>query len=620
MLERPPLSDDKKAERDSPASAALKCALHLMQQRIISNPKDMMGILLFGTEKTDLKDGDNTFQHCYLLTDLDVPCAQDVRQLRDLLENEEEAAEILKPAKEPASIATVLFCANQIFTTKAPNFSSRRLFLVTDNDSPATIKQDKDTAITRARDLYDLGCTIDLFPISQPQQSFDRTRFYDDLVYPTSPSDPDAPAAISTATKTAKSGDGITLLKQLLSSINSKAAPRRALFSLPFEIGPGLRIGVKGFIMIKRQEHVKSCYVWVGGEKPQIVQTSTSHMADDTARVVEKTELRKAYKFGGDTITFSPEEMVQIRQCFGDPVIRIVGFKPMSMLPLWANISKATFVYPSEADFIGSTRVFSALQQKLIKSKKMALTWFVARKNASPVMAAIIPGEERYDENGEQTMPPGLWLVPLPFADDVRQCPEQPAEPRTTDELTDKMRIIIEQLQLPKGVYDPSKYPNPDLQWFYRILQAMALEEEVPTNPDDKTLPKYKQIDKRCGEYIEQYGQKFDEIFSVVGRSSLSSRPKAAAKKRPAAAAAADDDDDEPKPKKRVKKETKVKDEDDDDGPTDAQMAALNDKGQITKQTVAVLKAYLSARGQSVSGKKADLVDRVQEYLEGKGL
>lgn len=619
MLERPPPSDDKKAERDSPASAALKCALHLMQQRIISNPKDMMGILLFGTEKTDLKDGDNTFQHCYLLTDLDVPCAQDVRQLRDLLENEEEAAEILKPAKEPASIATVLFCANQIFTTKAPNFSSRRLFLVTDNDRPAVIKQDKDTAITRARDLYDLGCTIDLFPISKPDQSFDRTRFYDDLVYPTSPSDPDAPVAISSATKIAKSGDGITLLKQLLSSINSKAAPRRALFSLPFEIGPGLRIGVKGFIMVKRQEHVKSCYVWVGGEKPQIVQTSTSHMADDTARVVEKTELRKAYKFGGDSIAFTPEEFVQIRQCFGEPVIRIVGFKPLSLLPLWANVNKATFMYPSEADFIGSTRVFSALQQKLIESKKMALAWFVARKNASPVMAAIIPGEERYDENGEQTMPPGLWLIPLPFADDLRQCPEQPAEPRTTDELTDKMRIIIEQLQLPKGVYDPSKYPNPDLQWFYRILQAMALEEEVPTNPDDKTLPKYKQIDKRCGEYIEQYGQKFDEIFTAVGRSTLSSRPKAAAKKRPAAAAAADDDDEEPKPKKRVKKEAKVKAEDDDDGPTDAQMAELNNKGQITKQTVAVLKAYLSARNQPVNGKKAELVDRVQDYLEDKG-
>lgn len=619
MLERPAPSDDKKAERDSPASAALKCAYHLMQQRIISNPKDMMGILLYGTEKTDLKDGDSTIQHCYLLADLDVPSAQDVKQLRDLLENEGEAEGILKPAKEAPTIASVLFCANQIFTTKAPNFSSRRLFLVTDNDSPATLKQDKDTAITRARDLYDLGCTIDLFPISKPDHGFDRTRFYDDLVYPTSPLDPDAPVAIATTTKVAKSGDGLTLLKQLLSSINSKAAPRRALFSLPLELGPGMRIGVKGFILIKRQEHVKSCYVWVGGEKPQIVQNSTSHMADDTARVIEKTEISKAYKFGGDTITFTPEEITQIRQCFGEPIMRIVGFKPLSLLPLWANVGKATFVYPSEADFIGSTRVFSALQQKLIKSKKMALTWFVARKNASPVMAAFIPGEERFDENGEQTMPPGMWLVPLPFADDLRQCPEQPAEPHTTDELTDKMRIIVEQLQLPKGVYDPSKYPNPDLQWFYRILQAMALEEEVPTKPDDKTLPKYKQINKRAGEYITEYGEEFEKVFASVAHSALSSRPKAAAKKRPAASAA-DDDDDEPKPKKRVKKEAKVKNEDDDDGLTDQQMAAINDKGQISKQTVATLKEYLGDRGQAINGKKADLIDRVQDYLENKGL
>ena len=34
------------------------------------------------------------------------------------------------------------------------------------------------------------------------------------------------------------------------------------------------------------------------------------------------------------------------------------------------------------------------------------------------------------------------------------------------------------------------------LQWHYRILQAMALEEDLPEKPDDKTIPKYKQIDK----------------------------------------------------------------------------------------------------------------------------
>ena len=619
MLEQPPKTEDKKADRDSPASAALKCAYQLMQQRIISNPNDMMGILLYGTEETDLKDGDSTFQHCYLLADLDVPSAHDVKRLRDLVENEEEAEQILKPAKDGTSIATMLFCANQIFTTKAPNFSSRRLFLVTDNDYPVKVKADKDTAVTRARDLYDLGCTIDLFPISQSEHSFDRSRFYDDLVYPTSPSDPDAPIAISNTTKIAKGGEGISLLKQLVSSINSKATPRRALFTLPLELGPDLRIGVKGYILIKRQEHVKSCYVWVGGEKPQIVTSSTSHMADDTARVVEKTELRKAYKFGGDAITFTTEEITQIRQCFGDPVIRIIGFKPLSSLPIWANTNKSTFIYPSEADFIGSTRVFSALQQKLLKSKKMGLVWFIARRNASPTLCALLPAEEKINDDGEQSMPPGLWLIPLPFADDIRQFPEPADNPlKTTDALTDKMRLIIEQLQLPKGVYDPSKYPNPDLQWFYRILQALALEEELPDQPDDKTIPKFKQIDKRCGQYIEEYGKEFEEAFSQQQKATLAHRGKiSSAKKRIGAA------DSDEKPAKRVKKESKVKEETADgesEGLTDQQMADLNNKGQISKQTVAVLKDYLSRRGQSANGKKADLLERVQEYLEGKGL
>ena len=34
------------------------------------------------------------------------------------------------------------------------------------------------------------------------------------------------------------------------------------------------------------------------------------------------------------------------------------------------------------------------------------------------------------------------------------------------------------------------------LQWHYRILQAMALGEDIPEQPEDKTVPKYKQIDK----------------------------------------------------------------------------------------------------------------------------
>jgi len=281
-----------------------------------------------------------------------------------------------------------------------------------------------------------------------------------DIIYRVSPTDPDAPAPTASATKTSSTGDGISLLNSLLSSINSKAVARRALFSnTPLEIGPGFRISVKGYILFKRQEPKRSCYVWLNGEKAQIAKGVSTQMAEDTARTVEKGEIKKAYKFGGEQVVFAPEEIGSLRY-FGDPVIRIIGFKPMSMLPVWASLKQSTFIYPSEEDYVGSTRVFSALQQKLLKDEKMGIAWFIARKNAAPVIAAIIPGAEKLDNHGQQMIPPGMWIVPLPYADDIRQNPESTLI-RAPDSLVDMMRTVVQQLQLPKAQYNPEKYPNP---------------------------------------------------------------------------------------------------------------------------------------------------------------
>lgn len=186
MLTPRPSNDPKKPTEVSPASAALKCAYHLMQQRIISNPNDMIGVLLYGTESSKFYDEDGesrddlSYPHCHLFTDLVVPSADEVKALRALAEDEEESQKILQPSKEPVSMASVLFCANQIFTTRAPNFLSRRLFLVTDEDNPhADNKSFRSASCVRARDLYDLGVTIELFPISRPGHEFNTSRFYD---------------------------------------------------------------------------------------------------------------------------------------------------------------------------------------------------------------------------------------------------------------------------------------------------------------------------------------------------------------------------------------------------------------------------------------------------------
>ena len=58
--------------------------------------------------------------------------------------------------------------------------------------------------------------------------------------------------------------------------------------------------------------------------------------------------------------------------------------------------------------------------------------------------------------------------------------------------------------------FDPSRYPNPALQWHYRILQAIALDEELPEQPEDKTVPKYNTLHKRVGSLAVEWGELLD--------------------------------------------------------------------------------------------------------------
>jgi len=622
MLTPPAHADPAKPDSGlAPTVAALKCAYSLMQQRIISHPHDMMGVLLFGTAKSHFQDADAMtgraepqYSHCYLLTDLDVPAAADVKQLRNLVEYPDEAAALLSPCSEEVSMTDLLFCANQIFTTKAPNFSSRRLFLVTDNDNPHANSRDaRNSAAVRAKDLYDLGVTIELFPISHPDRDppyiFDRRKFYNDIVYSTVPSDPDAPVPLNQDVAPASSSttpDGITLLQSLLSSIASRAAPRRAQFSnLPFEIGPRLRISVKGYIILIRQQPKRTSYIYLppDGENPQIAIDSGTLVADDTARTVEKSEVRRAYKFGGETVTFSLEEMARIKD-FGDPVLRIIGFKPLDALPIWASLKPSTFIYPSEEDYIGSTRTFSALHQKLLTARKFALAWSIPRRNASPRLTAILPSSAT--DTTDSIIPTGLWVKELPFADDIRQPPPDISLVRTTDPLTDAMRVIVQQLHLPHAVYDPRKYPNPSLQWFYRILQALALDEDLPEQPDDRTKPRWRQMHKRAGSYAVVWGKLLDEEFrrwqaararEVPGGKRGVGVAEAGARKKP-----------------RIKTENEK-------GlgvPTDADMRTAFAKDAVGKLTVGALRSWLTGKGVKGLGgkKKGELVEMAEGWLE----
>jgi ATP-dependent DNA helicase 2 subunit 1 len=103
--------------------------------------------------------------------------------------------------------------------------------------------------------------------------------------------------------------------------------------------------------------------------------------------------------------------------------------------------------------------------------------------------------------------------------------------------LTDKMGDVVRSCVLKK--FNPGKYPNPALQKHYRILQAIALDEDVPEPPEDKAVPRYGQLHKRVGPHAVEWGKTLDESVPAI-----EARSPPAVKKRKAINAPGEEDGD----------------------------------------------------------------------------
>jgi len=185
-----------------------------------------------------------------------------------LTEDDDALYQLCKPSKDGASMANVLFAANTILTSKAARFGSRRIFLVTDDDNPGT-KDSQKSAITRARDLNDLGIRLEPFFISHPDRPvFDISKFYEDIIYRDDEDQDDGEYHLPT--------DASKRFETLLSMIKAKQTPRRSQFNILMELGPDMQIGVKGFILVKRQEIHRSHYVYAQEEKLALAKVESA--------------------------------------------------------------------------------------------------------------------------------------------------------------------------------------------------------------------------------------------------------------------------------------------------------------------------------------------------------
>lgn len=602
------LRDDPNYEdvKTSHLFTALEAAMQIQKKKVIVGPNDSVGIVLFNTTRsseaknhaTEIKRNSFVYQP---ITSISAPAIQELIQLLDAAR---EDPDLLKSTFPPLTgkkmpMGDVFTSCNWVLRDGAPKTASKRVFLITDDDNPHPgSKQLVTSARTTLLDLTQSGVQIEPFFIATPEKPFEPSKFYSSVLLSNVLNDEDEdngvlPESIS-----------ITRIDDLLSQMRFHEVPKRAIFSIPFQLGDGFVISIKGYGLVTEQRKGTYKYFVDLGDRMEVANSRTVYVDEDQQAEVDKTEILYGMDLGavpvegvsddegegadsscravplGKRPFYTADEIRSFRTLDLEPGIKLLGFKDRKELAFEDNVKHSVFIYPDELKYSGSKRTFAALLKKMIEKKKIGLVLALTRRNAAPVFCAMLPQAESGEEGGWNE-PAGFHLIPLPFADDIRAAPLVEAF-RAPDELKDAARVWIDKLCVKDGTYPPDSYPNPALAYHNAQLQASAFREEFdPEAFEDLTRPKYDMIHKRAGNLMKEWKRAIltDESANVV--------PVTTGSKRKA-----------------------------DVSVDEAEIRSKHEVGALAKLRVDQLKDFLKSKSQPVSGKKTELIERVGDWLD----
>ncbi|KAF9818760.1 hypothetical protein IEO21_02540 [Rhodonia placenta] len=589
---------------------ALEAAIHIQKKKVIVGPNDSVGIMLFNTTRrneaggqgADIKKGNYVYQP---IDTINAPTIQELMRLIDAAREDPHVLLETFPSLTESRVPTgdVFTSCNWVMRDGAPKTATKRVFLITDEDNPHA-GPGKERFITTARttlmDLVQAGIGVEPFFISTDEKPFDPAKFYSSVLLPTNITDDDGtegtilPESIS-----------ITRVDELLAQMSFHEVPKRALFSVPFEFAKGFTIGVKGYGLVTEQKKGSYKYFVDFGDRMEVAVTRTTYVDEEKETEADKERLLYGMELGSTAATeehahesadegggpartvpvnsrvfYTLGEVRSFRTMGLKPTIKLLGFKDRSELAFEDNVKHSLFIYPDEMSYSGSKRTFTALLRTMLRKKKIGLVLSVVRRNASPIFCALLPQKEKAEESGWHE-PPGFHLIPLPFADDIRAAPIEETV-RASDELKDAARKWVDKLTVKNGAYAPDAFPNPALSYHNAQLEASAFREEFdPTSFEDPTEPKYDRMHQRAGALMRSWKEAL--LQDEAAHTSIVT----AGSKR--------------------KADTSV---------DEAEIRSKHEHGMLTKLRVDQLKDFLKSKSLSVSGKKAELAERVGEWLD----
>ncbi|KAL2905967.1 ATP-dependent DNA helicase 2 subunit KU70 [Bienertia sinuspersici] len=524
---------------------AINCISESLKTLIINNSYDEVAICFFNTrEKKNLQDLNGVFVFSVSGEDgMDRPTARLIKEFDQIEESfmKKIGSQYgIVSGSRDNSLYNALWVAQAILRKGSAKTTNKRMLLFTNEDDPfgtlkGVTKLDMTrTTLQRAKDAQDLGISIELLPLSNQDEEFNISLFYADMLG----LDDDAVANFVPSS---------TLrLQEMKDQLRKRMFKKRRYRTYTLSIANGVSIQLSAYALLRPT--VPGNITWLDSTTNLPLKTERSFICADTGALMKEAP-KQFLPYRNQEVMFSVEEISHIKRV-STTQLCLLGFKPLKCLKDYHNLKPSTFLFPTEEETIGSTKIFVALHRSMLRLRRFAVAFFGS--SSHPQLVALI-AQLHMDATFTTS--------------------------HASDEQIKKAAALMKRVDLRD--FTVCQFSNPALQKHYAVLQALALEEEEIPEIKDETLPDEEGM-ARPGivNAIEEFKHSVYGENYVEGESNVTE----ASKKRKALA------------DKAVQEAGNYDWED------------LAENGKLKDLTVTELKYYLTAHKLPVTGKKEALI------------
>lgn len=496
----------EESDSESKYEVALRAMYSFMRNKVVaSDGSDMTGLIFYNVSKAGNPLRQKRINLVQPLATLSARCIQEVGELSRLSESD-FSVRFGDPTSD-ADISDLLFVCNAQFKKISVSYRPR-MFIFTSNDDPCgTDRKARKAAHTRAADFHEgmsQGAEINLIPflLGMNHHDFDVTKFWEPILLLSSRVDEEMEGGDSGERKEQFVQNSVLQLSDMNEISLKKLFKKRPVNRINFFISSSAKVALMMYTSYYAAGKPKHMYVDPDTFEP--LRSETRFISDFSGAVLDaySDEIKTFVDFQGKQVPLTKQDILAIKRM--DDVtdnkggvsgsLHLIGFRPLSFLKPEYCVGHSCFLYPQDERISGSSLIVSALINRLHQRRLIAIARAVPKANSSLQLVALVPQVEVLDaESGRQEKSPGLFLVRLPFADDLRDLTlnetnvafmtknNYPEQESGRNEQVSAAKRIVEALSEPH--WEPDMLDNPALKVCYTCIEAIAL-----AIPPDQTV------------------------------------------------------------------------------------------------------------------------------------